>query len=114
MGTTPNNILSPESITYLEHLSKLNINDKEAFFKKFGSIVKYLEHIQDVPWTQKNETSKKEKDTEHQDDACSPLGHHRLNTIDTVTPAGTKKLLDNVDHEVVNNSIVVSTWFANH
>ncbi|PID34635.1 MAG: hypothetical protein CR971_02235 [candidate division SR1 bacterium] len=89
-------MIDTTTLKYLQNLAKLQIHDEKQFSQKFSAIVHYLEKIKDVNISE--DISKQ---------GASPM--HHLETLDTLTPAGTKKLLNNVEHEVVNNSIVVSS-----
>ncbi len=76
----------------LERLSRLQIEDPEQFMKKLWSVISYVESIQKIDLSEvKVETL------------------HTLHPLDTVTPAGEKNLLSNVQHEKVNHSIVVQS-----
>ncbi len=82
-----------DTLNYLKNLSKLTIENEEMFTEKLNSVINYIQHIGDVS-------------IEKQAVSSSPA--HVLSPLDTQTPAGEKHLLDNVEHEKINNSIAIT------
>lgn len=79
-------------LQHLQRLSRLYIEDESKFIHTLNSVISYLEGI--------GENSFIDKES---------IPNHQLYTVDTVTPAGEKKLLQNTNHEILNNSIVIQS-----
>lgn len=94
--------IDTKTITHLEWLSKLNIKDKEKFSEKFGSIIQYLENIQNLKIDEKNNKNKEQKNIIKNNGV-------KLRTLATTTPSWEKNLLKNTTHEKINNSIVIKS-----